>query len=138
MRREFVRIGNALQEFSSLVMFLSFVLNCETILEQPLNSCMPQAGSFPHVLSFVSARKHVTYAGAFGASSVKPLQLWHAGVGNFTDLERPKPDWLTESLATHDDQGRFTGRRDALEISGQYTPAFAMAVADIYSAQFHP
>ena len=138
MQREFVRIGNALQEFSSLVMFLGYLLNCETILEQPLNSCMPQAGSFPHVLSFVAARKHVTYAGAFGASSVKPLQLWHAGVGNFADVERPKPDWLTESLATHDDQGRFTGRRDALEISGQYTPAFAMAVADIYSAQFNP
>lgn len=76
--RAFVKTGNAQMVITSIIMFIRALLghgHC-IILEQPLGSSLPKVKPLSTVLTFFKMHKFVTYGGAFGGPSVKPLQLW--------------------------------------------------------------
>jgi len=50
----------------------------------------------------------------------------------FQDLYRPRPEGLTESLVVKGPNGSFTGKKDALEDSSVYPPAFGAKVASLF------
>lgn len=124
--------GNSLGLLSALLYFLAWVsLSCP-VLEQPLNSCLPETPAWKYLLRWTKAICTTTYLGSFGGPSQKPLQLWHSRM-EFVALSRPRPTWLgaaAESLVTRDG-AKFTGRRDQLIESEHYTVQFGRAVADI-------
>ena len=68
--------GTAQMTIASLMFFLGYLCDVSPVLEQPLGSCMARAAPMSTSLKFTKAVKTVTWHGAFGASSLKPLQLW--------------------------------------------------------------
>ena len=129
--REFVLNGNCQMIVSALLYFLSRLLGNVTLLEQPLNSSLPNTPLMASVLTFCSSTKVVTHLGSYGAKTAKPLQVWSSSV-TFEDLYRPRPEGLTESLVVKGDNGSFTGKKDALEDSSVYPPAFGAKVASLF------
>ena len=81
------------------------------------------------VLEFSKAMTFKTYLGSFGAQSVKPLSLYSTWSG-IAELECAKPV-CESSLVTRDYNGGFTGRREELLKSQEYTPAFGRRVAQL-------
>ncbi len=74
-------------------------------------------------------------SGAFCGPSPKPLQLWSTWerIGEL-QRERPfMPDAV--SLVTKDENG-FTGKKDLLHESQQYTPAFGRAVSELCQTEW--
>lgn len=126
--RPFVRRGNCLMEITALLMLLSFWLGNVCVLEQPLNSVMPRAPSLSHVLAFIQANKYVTYIGAFGGETTKPLQIWSSH-SFLRSIVRSRPESTGLCLATRDGHGRFTGVKGLLQDSSAYTCQFGAAVA---------
>ena len=129
--RDFVLNGNCQMIVSALMYFLSRLLGNVTLLEQPLNSSLPNTPLMSSVLTFCSSMKVVTYLGSYGGKTAKPLQVWSSSV-TFQDLHRPRPEGLTESLVERGQNGSFTGKKAALEESGVYPPAFGAKVASLF------
>lgn len=129
---QFVKEGNSLMELSSLVYFVCYLLSVWVVLEQPNTSCLPQCPSFKGVLHYTRSARFVTYMGAYGGPTVKPLQLmttWNS----IRDLVRAKPELgLSSDLVERDgDSGAFTGNRELLRESQMYTQSFGKAVTEI-------
>ena len=125
--------GNFQVEVTGLCMFISMVLSCIPVLEQPLGSCMPHAPVLRNLLSWFGMVKTVTYMGCFSGPSVKPLQIWHPP-NTLEGLCRQKPShWDFDSqLASRGHDGSYTGVRGLCQESEAYTPAFGLAVAELY------
>ncbi len=130
--RDFVRVGNQQMLVASLLYFVSFLLSNLVVLEQPVNSVMPRAQPMAGVLQYCGATRTVTWLGKFGASTPKPLQLFHGHPG-FGQLKRSRPTSEMETLTTRRGQ-QFTGKRIALQESQEYPPEFGMAVSDVVAA----
>ena len=60
---------------TALLAFLSHVLDCFSVIEQPTNSVMFKTPPTSTVLSLTSASKTTTWHNAFGAPSPKPFSL---------------------------------------------------------------
>lgn len=137
--REFVRNGNDLMQISSLMFLLAYLCGLWPVVEQPLSSVLPDCPAMRTVIQFTSARKCVTYLGAFEGPSQKPLQLWSPW-HRIQMLHRPKPMDLVavEPLVRrHGDSGeRFTGNKDLLRESEAYTKAFGKAVVQLCQAEW--
>ncbi|CAK9046694.1 unnamed protein product [Durusdinium trenchii] len=71
----FIQNGNAQMVVSSLLMFVACLLGHIVSLEQPLSSVLPLCDLMDTVLKFIGVSKTVCYLGAYGAKSVKPVQL---------------------------------------------------------------
>ena len=127
--RSFVVEGNSLLEITALQFFLGWLLGQLCVLEQPLGSCMPLLKSMRHVLHFTRSSKLVTYAGAFGARSVKPLQIWVTSSIALNNLVRERPAMCDEQLASRDTSGGYTGKPLDLYESQAYTGLFGTCVA---------
>ena len=127
--RTFVAKGNLLMTVSSLFYFIGSVLQLHVVLEQPHSSCLPLCMPIKGVLEFSKAMTFKTYLGSFGAQSVKPLSLYSTWSG-IAELECAKPV-CESSLVTRDYNGGFTGRREELLKSQEYTPAFGRRVAQL-------
>lgn len=132
--RAFVQQGNSLMVVTAWLYFLARLCGITCILEQPLNSFLPLTPLMSSVLEFCQSAKVLTYLGAFGHETVKPLQLWSSSSA-FSSLNRPKPQGLEGSLVTRSDDGSYTGIKDALVASGVYPRAFAAEVASIFQCQ---
>ena len=114
---------------SSLFYFMGFVLQLHVVLEQRHSSCLPLCMPIKGVLQFSRAMTFRTYLGSFGAQSVKPLSLYSTW-SSIAALECSKP--VCESgLVTRDYNGGFTGRREELLKSQEYTSAFGRHVAQL-------
>eukprot|EP00959_Pyramimonas_sp_CCMP1952_P102637 2146811-Pyramimonas_sp.AAC.1 len=62
-----------------------------TTVEQPFNSMFFLASQFKDCAHLSGARRVLTYLGAFGADSVKPLEVWGNGSDQLEDaICRPK------------------------------------------------
>lgn len=129
--REFVQVGNSLMIVTAFLLFLCRLCNITTCLEQPLNSCLPKCPAMSSVLQFCRMGKFVTYLGAFGGKSAKPLQIWTSSAA-FSHLVKAKPEGLDGGLVTRSENGSYTGNKIALEESGVYPPVFGTEVAFIF------
>ena len=127
--RVFVRIGNLQMEISSLLILLSHLVSNIFVLEQPLGSVMPLAQPMKCTLAFTGADKHVTWHGAFGGASPKPLQLWSTNPG-FKAMQRKKPTKKNGKLTKQTGKS-FTGNKAALKQSQVYSHEFGLAVGNI-------
>ena len=130
--RPFVSKGNMQMVVTSLVMFVGCLLSNTPMLEQPLNSVMVKARPLSTVLSVVGAHRTVTYLGAFGGETMKPLQIWHVAK-SYGELRRPRPSKFTpqaQLVKRHGDRS-FSGVKGPLKASQAYPPAFAVSVAAI-------
>ena len=82
-----------------------------------------------NVLAWSKSQKCVTYMGAYGAKTCKPVQLWSNHC--LSMLERAKPQNMGETLATREANGGYTGNGQALQESEKYPELFGLAVADV-------
>ena len=126
--------GNFQLEVTGLCMYLSMLLSCIPVLEQPLGSCMPNVPVLRNLFAWFGMIKTVTYMGCFSGPSVKPLQIWHPP-NTLERLCRQKPNhWDFDSqLASRGNNGSYTGVRALCQESEAYTPAFGLAVAELYT-----
>ena len=129
--RQFVSSGNRQMRVASLLYYISGMLGNITVLEQPVGSTLPRMQPLALVLQTLQCKKTVTWLGQFGAPSPKPLQLWHSHPA-FQMLRRPRPAGLTP--LTQRNGTRFTGKRQELAKSQEYTDHFAKAVAEAVQA----
>ena len=130
--RHFVYEGNCQALVTSLGVFIGVLAGCLPVLEQPQSSSMPLQRCLRCVFEFFNFQKTVTYAGCFGAASMKPLQLWHLP-STFEGMARSRPSAdFFEPLAHRTESGAFTGDKAAVVASEHYTHEFGAAVADIF------
>jgi hypothetical protein len=129
--RPFVQKGNAQMVATSLLVFPSWIMNNEPILEQPASSSMPKAEPLATVFKYIGATRTMTWFGAFGAKTRKPLQIWHCD-RVFANLRRKRPPIspeVHEALVCR--RGRkFHGNQKALKASQAYPVEFGLAVAE--------
>jgi hypothetical protein len=100
-----------------------------------MSSCLSQLNLMQHVLKFTQAERSMTWLGAFGGASLKPLQIWHIH-GAFRLLRRTRPvmpnaEKLYTSKDNHLGKRTYSGRKTLMKASQMYPPAFALAVARI-------
>ena len=129
--RPWVFSGNCMSDISSLLFFLALCTGCIPVLEQPMTSCMVLTDCWARLIHFGQLCRTLTYMGAYGGPSVKPITLFHQAQ-TFEALKRPKPDWCIESLTTRNGE-QWTGKKDALVESGWYTKEFGESVASIFA-----
>lgn len=132
--RPFVCDGNSQMICTSILFLLGALLGHACCLEQPLNSCLPDAKPLKTVFDFLKIQRLVTYAGAFGSSTCKPLQILTTHRKFFSALERDKPDIRadeSQSLVIKSGSG-FTGIKHALADSAVYTAQFGNAVTECF------
>ena len=63
--------GNFQVEVTGLCMYLSMLLSCIPVLEQPLGSCTPNVPVLRNLFAWFGMIKTVTYMGCFSGPSVK-------------------------------------------------------------------
>ena len=95
---------------TALLMALSYWIGNVAILEQPLTSTMPRCQPLRSVFEFVKVTRVVTWHGAFGAKSKKPLQILSSH-SMIECLKRPKPSGKSSTLARPGEAGTFTGKK---------------------------
>ena len=120
---------------TALLMCLSCALGHYVALEQPMTSCMPLHPIMSSVISYFSCHRTVTYLGAFGSSTVKPVQLM--STLSLDAVVREKPRNMSESLATRGPHDQYTGKKDQLVESEVYPVMFGRAVAAAFAANRH-
>ena len=128
--KEFVQQGNALMMITSFIMALGLSMGHYATLEQPLGSCMPSHPIMMAVIKFFHMKKYVTYLGAFGARTVKPIQL--LSTISLESCEMENPIICDETLASRGPNGEYTGKKESLVESEHYPLAFGKAVAKAY------
>lgn len=134
-QRPFVVLGNHLMEISCILFLVAHLVGLHVVIEQPGSSVMPLCRSMRSVLEVTTSRKFSTYMGSFNGPSVKPLQLWSPWP-KVALLEREKPVGIvTDPLVIHHGD-QFTGCKDKLAESQQYTCEFGQAVMEICKTEW--
>ena len=131
--REFVRNGNCLMEVTALMYVISFLLGLWPVVEQPGSSVMFDCVSMKIALDFARSHHCSTYLGQFSGPSEKRLKLWSSSPV-ISMLQRAKPmDFIGETLARRHGDGdrQFTGDKEKLLESQQYTREFGKAFAEM-------
>ncbi|CAL1159199.1 unnamed protein product [Cladocopium goreaui] len=131
--RGFVQVGNILQAVSSLFYFIGWLLQIHVVLEQPQSSCLQFCRPVLGVFHYTGTMSFRTYLGSFGGETVKPLSLFTTW-RQIEELQCEKPR-CDSTLTTRDDSGAFTGRKDELYKSQQYTVAFGRRVGQLLQAE---
>ena len=130
-QRPFVVLGNNLMMISCILFWVAHLVGLHVVLEQPSSSVMPLCRPMRTVLEVTCSRRFNTYMGSFNGPSVKPLQLWSQW-SKVALLEREKPvGMVAEPLVQHHGDHQFTGFKDKLAESQQYTCEFGQAVMEI-------
>ena len=131
--------SNEVQATTALLYFLSTLLNNNPMLEQPAESAMPKMYPMCTVLKFTGAIKTSVSLKKFGATSLKPLQIWHIDEA-YTQIPSEEgqvllPPEMMEPLANYyvDKNGkkRYNGKKRRMEQSEFYPAAFCAKVARI-------
>jgi len=91
--KAFVKEGNSQMLVTATLFLLAYLVGNRPVLEQPQGSCLPKICPLSTVLRFAEAFRTVTHLGAFGASSAKPLQLYHTTEA-LKKLRRKRPDGM--------------------------------------------
>ena len=131
IQRYCVQEGNVLADLSGLVLLLGFLLSLKDGMEQPSSSVMPCTPAIRAVLEYIGGRKTETFHFNFGAPTLKPLQLW-SSCPYMTRMKRDRPSvaCIEASALAEKDQtsGGFTGRKELLKESQEYTLEFGRSV----------
>lgn len=114
---------------SSLFYFISYALQVYVVLEQPQNSCLQFYEPICGVFRFTGTVAFRVYLGSYGSPSVKPLSVFTT-CKNIQRLESSKAKCESQ-LVTRDESGAFTGIKDELFKSQEYTASFARCVAHL-------
>ena len=128
--RFFVEQGNVLADISGLALFLGYLLSLKDGLEQPGSSCLPLTPVVYAVLEFIGAMRSDTYHFCFGGPTLKPLQIW-SRCESMKRIARPRPycpAMEETALAKKSENGAFTGRKDLLAESQEYSIQFGRCV----------
>ena len=88
----------------------------EPMLEQPVNSVMPKYAPLKTVFQFLEATRTMTWLGAYGSASPKPIQLMHLHP-IYADLRRKKPRGRAFQQLVTKKNGKVTGKRKELKNS---------------------
>ena len=123
------RQGNEFMYVTLLLSVLGSLNGNRWVIEQPCSSCLFQIPIASHVMQLLQAMKAKSYGGAFGKTMLKPLQLWSNNL-HVHGLSRDFPDYAIGhgGCVNRDDDGKFTGRQEDLQMSEEYTVEFGRAV----------
>ena len=91
---------------------------------------MPQCAPLKTVFQFLEATRTMTWLGACGSASPKPIQLMHLHP-IYADLRREKPRGRACQQLVTKKNGKVTGKRKELKNSQEYPTAFAEEVASL-------
>ena len=133
--RAFVRDGNRQADCLSLLVFFSCLVQNEPILEQPAGSVLPKMVPLKTVFQYFHLLKTSLSLGAYGAESMKPLQLWHRSpcykqLRKSLPFSRVRPlVRLAKPFIDKKGKKRFTGNRQALKRSQEYPRPFCVRAA---------
>ena len=135
---ELVRRGNEHLLRQAALTLLLHLNHVEQVLENPRGTRLIYAPLFASLCAEVHWKRTLTWLGAFGFPSPKPLWLWSTG-GFAVELACPQPKHCTERLCvtqcTRDASGRthvrVTGVRSRLKASAAYPLAFCAAAGDM-------
>jgi hypothetical protein len=125
--KSWVKNGNDQAAISSLLFFIAFKAGLVPTLEQPCDSCMPKVNPLAHVFNLVKATRVVTWLGAFGGLSPKPIQIWSSS-DIVRELRRGRPIMDQKEKLVTVKNGKVTGTK-AMKQSQAYPPQFGAAVA---------
>lgn len=128
--RAFVRRGNKLMCITSFLFLVSHLIEAVPVLEQPVESVLPKLEPLQTVLRYTSCMRTVTWLGAFGGDTPKPLQLMHTH-SHYRWLRTGRPEMQGRRLATRLPGNRYRGNVDALRASSGYPLRFGQAVASL-------
>ena len=123
-----VQDGNELAVLVTFHVMLGALVRVDPILEQPQTSVLHLLPTVKRVFALLQVRKTITYLGAFGSPTKKPLKLYHVKTWP-RHLTRPKPVGKRQQLATKNKSGGCNGDRKMLLFSSAYPIAFGEAVA---------
>lgn len=126
--KSFVATGNSFMIITSMLMALALSLGHKIVVEQPMSSTMFNTDWMSHVIRFFQVGRTVTYLGAFGGRTCKPLVLMSSL--NLDSMVREKPV-MEESLAARGDGNAYTGNKAMLQESEMYTVAFSESMATL-------
>ena len=132
----FVLEGNVLADLSAMLLLLAVLLGLHDGFEQPVSSVAPESVCMLGVLRFIQSDKTITYHFCFGGPTLKPLQLWSSQPW-MQQMQRSKPYDAGGSdfqLAERGEDGSFTGVKDLLVESQQYTIQFGRHVVQSWQA----
>lgn len=116
---------------TALLMLVSFLVENLAVLEQSAGSTMPKTPPLNVVLKFANAKRVVTWHGAFGAPTAKPLQIW-SNSAIIEKLRREKPVGISGHLCSNvGGDSSYSGIPRRLFGSQAYTAEFGRAVADM-------
>lgn len=133
--KPFVRQGNEIMVRCALWLYMSHLLGCKFIVEQPMNSVFYKLPPMSAVLTATQAEAITTWHSAFGADTAKPFTLFSniSQQALAVGLKRKKPRIQGPKRALVKKKGaKFTGNRN-LSKSQAYTPQFGAAVAAFWA-----
>ena len=137
--KTFVKDGNKQMHITSLMCFLSWLIGCCPVLEQPISSVLPKISPLSTVLRFTRFKRTVTWMGSFKGGSPKPLQLFHIAAVH-QKLKRPclafkfRQTISVNRFCDKNCKAKFRGAK-CLKASQEYTAEFGRAVAVITKGQ---
>ena len=115
-----------------LLGMLGILIDVGSVFEQPLSSIAPAVPCFSRLLQLLGASKTITWLGCFGASSAKPLQLWH-NQDWVRGLRRTIPRGLQlKPLCYKDKHGGWCGHKKRMHASAAYPEEFGKCAADCF------
>jgi len=125
------RIDKANRMVSRVVslMLLAWSRHVHIFLEQPISSVMNFISPLKEFIASCLLFCTVTYLGAFGAKTMKPLNIWSTAK-EVMGLKRPRPK--SEKRLVKKKDGRTYGKAKDLHDSSAYPLLFGRAVAEIY------
>ena len=107
------------------------LLSQGTVLECPVGSAVLYVPIFTHCLHIIGGRFIVTYLGAYGSSTCKPVKLYFSSKAGWVQglaTERPASgslDTLAVSFSNKSGRAAMTGKKDVMSRSAAYPDEFA-------------
>ena len=139
---QWVVSSNQAQAIAALMIFLSWLIANEPLLEQPAESCLPKMVPMRTVLHYVNAIRTSVSLRNFGARSLKPLQIWHVNPA-YSELRSKRGQVIQHcqgkplarvSISKRNGKKTYTGNKMLMKTSQVYPVPFNVKVASISSA----
>jgi len=141
-RLAYCRQHNELAEISSHLARLAFFLGLLVVIEQPLTSTLFDYTPMQRAVWEIGCTRVAVELNGFGASSLKPLQLFGnapwlgalAGLSKALRRTAPKPtERLTTTRQRSDGSKSVTGRTGAMKDSSAYPDRFGSEVGRLHA-----
>jgi len=121
-------------------MMLAFLRKVWVVVENPMNSMLWQISVMRTTLESMQAKRFVTYLGAFGGPSLKPLELYSTmPASKMVHIMRSQVEGRTRLALGGNKKvlakrtGKWIGATGDLKESEEYPEEFAQAIAKLVS-----